>query len=103
MLPEHDDPNYNCIVTTDTGVQRKLYANWLHNNGQDHWQGWHCASGHQRFYIDSDFEIWGGECQNDHLGKVLEDFAVQTNSVCKQTTCTGCTDDLMTFKQGGAL
>ena len=101
MLPDQDHPNYNCIVTTDTGQQRKLFANWLHNNNQDSWQGWQCEAGHTRFYIDGDFNIWSGMCQNEHLGNVLKDWYTNDNTVCKQVTCTGCTDDLIATKFQG--
>jgi hypothetical protein len=93
-----DHPNYNCRITTDTGKTHLVYANWMHNQGLDHWQGWRCDSGHTRFHIDKNFEIWGGECRNDHLGSVLGDWNIKPNSVCARETCTGCTDDLIAPK-----
>ena len=51
------------------------------------------------FNIDKNFDIWSGACENDYLGNVLDSWNIQTDTVCKQKTCTGCTDDLMTKKQ----
>ena len=93
----HSD--YNCIVTTDTGEQYRMYANWIHNNNLDHWQGWACDAGHTRFAIDKDFNVWSGECQNDYLGNALTEWEPKSNVVCNRATCTGCTDDLLTKKQ----
>ena len=90
--------NYNCKIVDDTGQEHRVYANWMHNEGLDNWQGWRCDSGHTRFYIDKNFEIWGGECRNDHLGNVLGNWDIKTDSVCNQPTCTGCTDDLIATK-----
>lgn len=90
--------NYNCKITTDSGETHLVYANWMHNEGLDSWQGWRCDSGHTRFHIDKNFEIWGGECFNDHLGNILGDWNIKTDSVCTKLTCTGCTDDLITNK-----
>lgn len=91
-------PNYNCRVTDDQGQEHLVYANWLHNQGLDTWQGWHCEAGHTRFYIDKNFDIWSGECKNDHLGNVLGEWQIHSDAVCKQSTCSGCTDDLLTRK-----
>ena len=90
--------NYNCKITDDANETHLVYANWIHNQGLDSWQGWHCDSGHTRFYIDKNFEIWGGECRNDHLGSVLGNWDIKTNSICNKPTCTGCTDDLIAPK-----
>lgn len=75
-----------------------MYANWLHNQDVDHWQGWHCDAGNTRFYIDKNFNVWDGECKNSLLGNALKDWNANTNTVCTRTTCTGCTDDLMIGK-----
>lgn len=96
MIKHH---NYNCKITSDDGETHLVYANWIHNNGLDTWQGWQCDSGRTRFYIDKDFEIWGGECRNDMLGNVLDNWELKLNSVCNRVTCTGCTDDLITTKK----
>jgi hypothetical protein len=91
-------PNYNCKVTLDNGEEYLMYANWLHNEKLDSWQGWHCNAGATRFYIDKDFNLWDGECKNTNLGSVFGDWNVNTNTTCSRKTCTGCTDDLMTAK-----
>jgi hypothetical protein len=98
LLPEYDHPNYNCIVEDNNGVQRKIYANWLHNNNHDYWQGWDCNAGVTRFYIDKNLEIWDGECKNKLLGNVLENWDPLQHNNCLRERCTGCTDDLMTKK-----
>jgi hypothetical protein len=90
--------NYNCKITLDNGDEYKVYANWIHNNNLDQWQGWHCDAGRTRFYIDKNFDIWSGECCNNLLGNVLEEWNPKLNTICKRETCTGCTDDLMTGK-----
>ena len=90
--------NYNCKVTLDSGQQFDIYANWMHNEKQDNFQGWHCDAGHTRFYIDKNFDIWDGECKNTLLGNVIDDWATESNNICKRDTCTGCTDDLIAAK-----
>ena len=98
MLSMIKHENYNCQATDDQGQEHLVYANWMHNQGLDTWQGWHCDAGHTRFYIDKNFDIWSGECKNDYLGNVLKEWRPKNDTVCKQTTCTGCTDDLITKK-----
>lgn len=98
MSQFEDHPNYNCKITLESGKEHLVYANWIHNQNLDHWQGWCCDAGHTRFYIDKYFDIWSGECKNDHLGNVLDEWNIQPNTVCKRATCTGCTDDLIISK-----
>ena len=86
-------------MTTDSGEEYQVYANWIHNNNLDHWQGWTCDAGHTRFAIDKDFNVWSGECQNDYLGNALGQWSPIPSAICQRTTCTGCTDDLLTRKQ----
>lgn len=90
--------NYNCEIETDTGETYRVYANWLHNQQLDRWQGWRCDAGHTRFYIDKNFDVWSGECQNNYLGNALTQWEPISDTVCGRETCTGCTDDLMTKK-----
>ena len=98
QLPNY--PNYNCEITAADGQKSKVYANWLHNQGQNHWQGWHCQAGTQRVYIDKDLMVFGGECKNDFFGSALAEFKLLTDgTTCNRPTCTGCTDDLMVSKQ----
>lgn len=91
--------NYNCKATDETGAQHLVYANWIYNQGMATWHGYQCSAGETRFYIDKNFDIWSGECKNDKLGNVLEDWTPKKDTVCKRETCTGCTDDLITFKK----
>lgn len=91
-------PNYNCEITLDSGEKFKIYANWMHNEKQDSFQSWRCDAGYTRFLIDKNFDIWDGECKNSHLGQVLGNWELNSSTICKQLTCTGCTDDLITAK-----
>lgn len=75
-----------------------VYANWIHNEKLDLWRGYHCDAGLTRFYIDKNFDIWSGECQNDHLGNVLDTWTTKPNNRCQRDRCLGCTDDLLTRK-----
>lgn len=90
--------NYNCEVATDTGETFRIYANWLHNNGLDSWQGWQCKAGSDRLYIDKNLQVFGGECENDHLGHAILGFQLLYSTVCKKSSCSGCTDDLVVAK-----
>lgn len=96
MFENHE--NYNCVVALDDGTEYRVYANWLHNNQLDTWQGWSCSAGHTRFMIDKNFDIWSGECQHDRLGNALTGWEIKTDTRCRNQTCTGCTDDLITEK-----
>lgn len=86
------------MVTTERGHTRRLYANWLHNNALDRFLGWKCSAGQTRFYIDSKFDVYSGECKNDHLGNALTNWQTKNDTICCRQTCTGCTDDLITAK-----
>jgi len=90
--------NYNCRITTDTGEEYLVYANWLHNERLDNWQGWHCEAGATRLLIDKDLKVHSGECKNDLLGNALSEFNLNKETICKQDRCTGCTDDLIVAK-----
>ena len=57
LKPFENHPIYNCKITTDDGQEYLVYANWIHNEKLDNWQGWHCDAGHTRFYIDKNFDI----------------------------------------------
>lgn len=95
-LENHE--NYNCKATTESGQEYMIYANWLHNQQVDLWKDWICEAGATRLLIDKDFEIYSGDCKNDHLGNALTDFQVLEHTICKQDRCTGCTDDLIVAK-----
>lgn len=91
--------NYNCEITTESGQTFRIYANWLHNENLDHWQGWECSAGSTRLYIDKNFDVWSGDCKNDFLGHALTEFEILEQTICKRTRCTGCTDDLVIAKK----
>jgi hypothetical protein len=97
LWPTHS--NYNCKITAADGQESLIYANWLHNQGHDHWHGWHCQAGTRRLYIDKNLMVYSGECKNDCLGSALNDFEPLPNgTVCSRDSCGGCTDDLLTAK-----
>ena len=98
MTQFENHSNYNCKITVNDGQEFLIYANWMHNEDLNHWRGWRCDAGHTRFYIDKNFDIWDGECQNTHLGNVLTEWNINTDNICKRATCTGCTDDLIVAK-----
>ena len=98
ILQFENHPNYNCEITTDSGETFRVYANWLHNEKLDQWKGWHCQAGTTRMLIDKNFNLYSGECKNDHLGNALTEFDLLNGTICQRNTCTGCTDDLMVDK-----
>lgn len=78
----------------------RLEGNWIHNENLDHWQGWECDAGRTRLYIDSDNNVFGGQCLNDKLGNLNSGWNILNNpTICKQQRCTGCTDDLIVAKR----
>ena len=91
--------NYNCRVTLESGEQYQVFSNWIHNQGLDHWRNWICHAGNKRLHIDKDFNVFGGECRNDHLGSAIGNFEMLDNTICRKDRCTGCTDDLMVEKR----
>ena len=98
ILQFENHENYNCEIVTDTGKTYRVYANWLHNNNLDQWQGWSCQAGTNRLYIDKNFNVYGGDCRNDYLGHAVEGFEILNGTICRRSTCTGCTDDLVIGK-----
>ena len=97
MTKLENHQNYNCVVTTDTGEQYSVYANWLHNNQLDNFFDWNCEAGITRLYIDKNLDVYSGECQNNYLG-TIDNFEPLTGNKCQRTRCTGCTDDLIVTK-----
>jgi hypothetical protein len=96
QLKNHE--NYNCRVTTDTGEEFLIYANWLHNNQMDNWKGWHCGAGATRLSIEENFDIYSAYCKNDYIGNALTGFELADYTICKLDRCDGCTDDLLVEK-----
>ena len=91
-------PNYNCEITTQSGQVYRVFANWIHNNNLDLWQGWHCDTGSTRLYIDKNLTVFNGECSVLELGHALDGFDLVETTVCNRARCYGCTDDLITKK-----
>ena len=90
--------NYNCRATDDQGQEHLVYANWLHNQHLDNWQGYRCDAGYTRFSIDKNYDIWSGMCKNDYLGNLLSVWNIKNDTICNRKTCTGCTNDLIVKK-----
>lgn len=80
------------------GEQVKVFAYWLHSSDLNHWQGWNCSAGSQRFYIDKKFDVYSGECKNNHLGNMFISWSLKHDTVCTRQTCSPNTDDLITTK-----
>lgn len=98
MTQFENHTNYNCRITTDSDEEFLVYANWMHNSELDQWKGWQCDAGKTRLHIDQDLNVWSGRCKNDFFGSVTDQFYTGTSTVCKQDTCSGCTDDLIVKK-----
>lgn len=92
--------HYNCEIILSDNTKYRVEANWLHNEHLDNWRTWECNAGHKRLMIDSDLTVYSGECLNDNLGNITTGWIPLTKStICKQTRCTGCTDDLLQYKR----
>jgi len=90
---------FNSEILLDSGDTYRVSANWIHNQHLDRWQGWQCNAGHKRLLIDENFNVFSGECLNDTLGNVLTGWKLlPMPTTCHQSTCTGCTDDLLVEK-----
>lgn len=91
---------YNCEITLDSQDTYLVDANWLHNNKLDNWRGWQCDAGKNRLFVDSDLAIYSGECLNDRLGTIGDNWQLfEESSTCNRDRCTGCTDDLIQQKK----
>lgn len=91
---------YNCTIRLDNTQEFNINANWLHNESLDNWENWKCDAGHTRMYIDSNLDVYSGECCNDYLGNLQRTWEIMTiPSICKQTRCSSCTDDLLVKKE----
>lgn len=91
---------HNCEIKLDNGDKYRVGAHWLHNKNLDQWQGWLCDAGHKRIDIDQDFNVYSAQCKNEYLGNIFVEWETFSGpSICKQTRCTGCTDDLLQHKR----
>jgi hypothetical protein len=92
-----DDLNYNSRITFEDSTDLLIYINKLSNEGLHKWQGWHCAAGVTAIHIYKN-EVYGGECRNDLLGYLDQDWNLIDNyTVCKLDQC-GCTTDMLQEK-----
>jgi len=99
-LQFEDHQYYNCEITTTSGNKYRVNANWIHNESLDNWQGWQCAAGQHRLFMDESFNMYSGECLNDALGNAITGWTLfDKPTVCKQNRCTGCTDDIIQHKK----
>jgi hypothetical protein len=93
-----DEKHYDCIITLESGQRFHIHADRISNNDHGHFQGWRCHAGSERISIDSDGNIWSGNCMNDLLGTVDDWQLLPSPTICRQKHCFGCTDDLMVQK-----
>jgi len=71
----------------------------LRNENIDYWPGWHCKAGVNAIYIYKN-EVYGGECCNDFLGNLDQEWDLIDNyTICRFDRCGGCTFDLMQEKE----
>ena len=93
--PNHK--NYNCQITTESGEDFLIYANWLNNNDLNHFQGWECYTGVTRIHITTNQDVYNGLCLTDKLGNLNTGWNLRTKPLtCPNEKCTANTDDLMT-------
>lgn len=91
---------YNCEIVLSNSKHFRVDGNWLHNEKLDNWSGWECEAGYSRLYINSDNEVYGGQCLNDKLGNLSTKWdLLKVPTECKKQRCTGCTDDLIVAKR----
>lgn len=93
-----NEDNYNCEIILDNGEKYLIYANTLHNNNFDNWKNWKCDVGVNRIYVTENFDVYSGECKNNHLGNLFQGYKLLDDNVCQRDRCNGCTDDLMAKK-----
>ena len=87
-------------MVLDNSRHYRIDGNWLHNQGLDTWRGWDCDAGRTRLYIDTDNNVYGGQCLNDQLGNLNTGWQLLSKpTTCQRDRCTGCTDDLIVAKR----
>jgi len=94
------EKNFNLIATDENGVDIHVYGSQLFNKNLNNFKDWQCAAGSTRIFILPDTSVYGGEYENDFLGK-LEDNSFElltTHTVCKKDFCYNNPDDLMIEK-----
>lgn len=94
------DKNFNAIAYYDNGQQVRVYGQQLHNQGMDHWRGWQCDAGYNRIFVFPNGDIYGGECRNDYLGNINNEFKLLDQpTTCGLDRCSSCTSDLIVAKK----
>ena len=100
MTKLQSDTNSNTIVTYSDGTEVAIYASRLVTNNLNDFRDWQCDAGYSRIFILPDTSVYGGECENDFLGK-LDDLSFSLlpgMTTCKKTHCYNNPDDLMVEK-----
>lgn len=92
--------NYNSVVSYGDGTQVKIYASQLVTTQSNNFLDWHCDAGHSRIFILPDTSVFGGECENDYLGKLSDNSfeILSQKTICKKSACYNNPDDLMVEK-----
>jgi len=95
-----DQEFHDCELTLSNGRKHRVFGSWIHNQNLDYWQGWECSAGKERLFIDENLNVYSGECQNDYLGNLTEQWnPLANNTTCKKVRCSGCNDDLIVSKK----
>lgn len=93
------DNNFNVKATDADGNEYLLFANRFKNEDSCDWQGWQCAAGSEHILIEFNSDVYSGECKNNYLGNLEDDFTLLTQyTTCNRHSCTGCTPDLSVTK-----
>lgn len=93
------DKNYNTKITLENQEEYYIFADRLHNENLDFWQGWKCSSGSTTIIIDPNLDVYGSMCRNDYLGNLKNNFKILNDyTICKLPECVNCTTDLMITK-----
>lgn len=90
----------NAKILLDDGREYSIFANWIHNQKLDYFKGWYCEAGITRLSIDTNGNVYSGECKDSRLGNLDTGWQLlnEETAHCKRDRCTGCTDDLIVKK-----
>lgn len=93
------DNNYNVKAYDAQDNEFLVFANRFKNEDSCNWKGWSCAAGSEHILVEFDLSVYSGECKNDYLGNLDNDFSLLTDyTTCVKEQCTGCTSDLTVTK-----
>lgn len=100
MTNLYKNHNCNAVVFLKDGNMIELSTDQLHSKNLHHWKGWSCNVGVDNIFIDNDYTVYAGMCQNDKLGNLFDEnfMLLRTPAKCKQQTCTSCSSDLFATK-----